>query len=339
MQRNAQIPEDNKNIAKKRKGVSYAKYGYMFSIPFVLIFLFFTLYPIIYTLLIGFTDLRGVGATDINFLTSDPFANFKSIASNSTFQTSLSNTFVIWITNFIPQITLALMLTAWFTNQRRKLRGQGAFKILFYMPNIMTAATIALLFSAMFSYPKGVMNDIFQILGISDSPIPFLRDKTTARGLVAFIQFWMWYGNTMIVLIAGVLGINPSLYESAEIDGANAIQSFFRITIPCLRTILLYVLVTSMIGGLQMFDIPHLFVQNSGPDNATLTTSVFIYRQAFRGRYLYNTAAAASVIMFIIAAILSLMLFYVLRDKDAAMLKKEERKLRKQEKLASKGGQ
>mgnify|MGYP002737984504 FL=1 len=88
-----------------------------------------------------------------------------------------------------------------------------------------------------------------------------------------------------------------------------------------------------------MFDIPHLLVTNSGPDNATLTTSVFIYRQAFRGRYLYNSAAAASVIMAIIAAILSGILFYVLRDKDIAKLKKEEKKLRKQEKLAAKGGQ
>ncbi len=332
------------NVAKRHKGVSYAKYGYIFAIPFVLTFLLFTLYPIVYTLLIGFTDLQGVASTDINFLTSNPFDNFKSILTNDTFKTSFKNTVILWIANFIPQITIALMLTAWFTNQRRKLRGQGAFKVLFYMPNIMTAATIALLFSALFSYPKGVINDLFLALNLSDTPIEFFRDKTTARGVVAFIQFWMWYGNTMIVLIAGVLGINPSLYESAEIDGASAVQSFFRITIPCLRTIILYVLVTSMIGGLQMFDIPYLLVTNSGPDNATMTTSVFIYRQAFRGRYLYNRAAAASVIMALIAAVLSGVLFFILRDKDAARLKKEERMRRKQQRLeqknlAPKGGQ
>ena len=334
----------NGNVAKRHKGVSYAKYGYIFSIPFVLTFLLFTLYPIVYTLLIGFTDLQGVAATDINFLTSNPFDNFKSILTNDTFKTSFKNTIILWTANFIPQITIALMLTAWFTNQRRKLRGQGAFKVLFYMPNIMTAATIALLLSALFSYPIGVINDLFLALNLSDTPIEFFRDITTARGVVAFIQFWMWYGNTMIVLIAGVLGINPSLYESAEIDGASAVQSFFRITIPCLRTIILYVLVTSMIGGLQMFDIPYLLVTNSGPDNATMTTSVFIYRQAFRGRYLYNRAAAASVIMALIAAVLSGVLFFILRDKDAARLKKEERMRRKQQRLeqknlAPKGGQ
>ena len=135
-------------------------------------------------------------------------------------------------------------------------------------------------------------------------PVNFLQDKTTARGIVSFIQFWMWYGNTMIILIAGVMGINPALFEAASIDGANGWQTFFRVTLPSLRTIMLYTLITSMIGGLQMFDIPQLFLYG-GPDNATLTTSVFIYGQAFKGSYMYNRAAAASMIMFVIAAVLS----------------------------------
>jgi multiple sugar transport system permease protein len=142
----------------------------------------------------------------------------------------------------------------------------------------------------------------------------------------------------MIVFIAGVTGINPSLFESAEMDGASGIQTFFYITLPSLRTIMLYVLVTSMIGGLQMFDIPKLF-QNGGPDNATLTTSVFIYNQAFSGSYMYNRAAAASMVMFVIAAILSSMLFYIMRDKDAARIRKEKRKaLVKREDRIMEGG-
>jgi multiple sugar transport system permease protein len=136
----------------------------------------------------------------------------------------------------------------------------------------------------------------------------------------------MWYGSTMIVLIAGVLGISPTLFEAAAIDGASGLQTFFRITLPSLRTILLYTLITSMIGGLQMFDIPRLFLMG-GPDNATLTTSVFIYGQAFSGSYLYNRASAASMIMFIIIAVLSAILFYVMRDKDAEKLKKEKKAL------------
>jgi multiple sugar transport system permease protein len=132
----------------------------------------------------------------------------------------------------------------------------------------------------------------------------------------------------MIVLIAGVLGISPAIFEAAAIDGATNVQTFFRITLPSLRTILLYTLITSMIGGLQIFDIPKLFL-NGGPDNATLTTSVFIYNQAFSGSYLYNRAAAASLIMFGIIAALSALLFYIMRDRDAEILKKEQKALLK----------
>jgi multiple sugar transport system permease protein len=309
----------------RRKSVSYSKYGYIFSIPFVLAFLVFSLYPILYTAIIGFTDLRGLGKTALRFLTN-PFENFQLILQNPSFIKSLQNTALIWIINFIPQIALALLLTAWFTNQRLKIRGQGAFKVMLYMPNIITAATIAILFNSLFAYPMSPVNYLAVKLKLAAEPVNFLLQKWTTRGIVAFIQFLMWYGNTMIVLIAGVLGISPTLFEAASIDGASGLQTFFRITLPSLRTILLYTLITSMIGGLQMFDIPKLFL-NGGPDNATLTASVFIFNQAFSGSYLYNRAAAASMIMFIIIAVLSAVLFYVMRDRDAARLKKAEKAL------------
>ena len=310
-----------------RKGVSYAKWGYIFSIPFVVTFLIFSLYPTLYTVVIGFTDLRGLGKTTFKIL-SDPFANYKSILANVTFKQSLANTAIIWVMNFIPQITLALLLTAWFTTRRFKVKAQGMFKVLIYMPNIITVATIAILFNTLFGYPKGPINDLLIRLGILEVPSNFHMQKWTSRGVVAFIQFWMWYGNSMIVLIAGVLGIDVTLFEAAEIDGANATQIFFRITLPRLKTIVLYVLITSMIGCLQMFDIPRLY--NLGrPDNATLTSSVFIYNQAFSGSYLYNRASAASMIVFLIIVVLSVALFFIMRDKDEAKARKRERQLKR----------
>jgi multiple sugar transport system permease protein len=323
--------------AMRRKGVSYAKYGYLFSLPFVLAFLVFSLYPVLYTAFIGFTDMKGILPKPVQIL-DDPFKNFKDlIFDNVSFRTSLSNTFIIWIANFVPQILLGLLLTAWFTSRRFKVRGQGTFKILLYMPNIITASTIAVLFNSLFAYPMGPVNSLLEMMGIIDSPVYFLQDKTTARGIVAFIQFWMWYGNTMIILIAGVMGINPTLFEAAAIDGASGFQTFMRVTLPSLKTILLYTLITSMVGGLQMFDIPQLFLYG-GPDNATLTTSVFIYGQAFKGSYMYNSAAAASMIMFVIAAILAAILFYLMRDRDAGKFRKAQRKTKKANKAAAKGG-
>jgi multiple sugar transport system permease protein len=234
--------------------------------------------------------------------------------------------------NFIPQIVLGFLLAAWFTNRRLNVKGQGAYKILIYMPNIITAASIAILFNVLFGYPMGPVNDILQSLGLTSGPENFTLMKWNARSVVAFIQFWMWYGNTMIVLIAGILGINPSLFESAEIDGASSVQTFFRITLPSVRTILLFTLVTSLIGGMQMFDIPKLYLLG-GPDQATQTAAVFIYNQAFSGSYLYNRAAAASMILFIIIAILSSIVFYILRDKDAIRLNKQRKALIKNAKL------
>lgn len=318
----------------RHKGVSYAKYGYLFCIPFVVAFLIFSLYPIVYTAVIGFTDLKGMGSTDFSFL-ENPFHNFELILKNPSFLQSIKNTLIIWIINFIPQILVALFLTAWFTNHRHKMKGQGVFKVLFYMPNIITAATIAILFNSLFGYPKGPANDLFMMLGLSEVPINLLIQKGTARGIVAFIQFWMWYGYTMIVLISGVLGINPELFEVAEIDGASSVKTFFYITLPNLRTILIYTMITSMIGGLNMFDISKLFLLG-GPDNATLTTSVFIYNQAFSGSYMYNRAAAGSMIMFVFIAILSAIVFFIMRDKYDAKTKKIEKDQRKLDKKAEK---
>jgi len=283
----------------KKKKVSYAKYGYIFSIPFVVAFCLFTLYPIIFTVVLGFTDFKGLGNVTWHFL-DNPLQNFQTILTTPTFKTALSNTIMIWGWNFMPQILLALLLAAIFTNVRHKVKGQGFFKVVFYMPNIITAATVAILFASMFGYPMGPMNDLFTTFGWSDKPIQFLQNKWVARGVVSFIQFWMWYGYTMIVLISGILGISPELYEAADIDGATTVQQFFYITLPNLRTILIYTLVTSMIGGLTMFDIPNLLVAKSGPNNATLTTSVFIYNQAFSGSYMYNRASATSIIMFVL---------------------------------------
>ena len=317
----------------KRKGISYAKYGYLFSLPFVLAYAFFMLYPIIYTVILGFTDLKGAAATSWNFL-DEPFKNFEKILTNKTFITSLENTFVIWIINFIPQLSLALLLTAWFTRRTRTIHGQGLFKVMFYLPNIITAATVAILFNSFFGYPVGPVNTLLKALGAEN--FYFTNDKWASKLIVAFIQFWQWYGYTAIVLISGVLGINPTLFESAEIDGATPAQIFFKVTLPCMRTILIYTLITSLIGGLNMFDIPKLF-NNGMPANATLTASVFIYNQAFSGTYMYNRAAAASMIMFALIAVLSVCVFYLMRDRYE---EKEKRQIRKMERDArkAKGG-
>ena len=315
-------------VERKKSRNKYAKYGYLFSLPFIITFLIFSLYPIIYTFVISFSDLQGVASGNINIL-PNPFENYVNMFNNQTFRTSLQNTVVLWVVNFIPQIALATLLAAWFTSKQLNVKRSGFFKTLFYMPNIITAASIAILFSSLFGAPTGPFNDIFLRLGLIDSPVHWFRSATTARATVAFIQFWMWYGSTMIIMIAGINGINPALFEAAAIDGANSIQTFFKVTLPQLKPIVLFTLVTSFIGGMQMFDIPMLLVDRSGPDNATLTSAVFIFNQAFGGGRLWNRAAAASMILFVVCAIIAGALFFFFRDKDAVAIKKTKKKAMK----------
>ena len=326
-------------MKNKKKTYDYARFGYFFSIPFMITWLVFQFYPIVYTFLIAFTDLKGAGNTELHFLWTKPFANFVSILKNGTFRLSFTNTVMIWTLNFIPQILLALLITAWFTDRRTIIKGQGVYKVLFYLPNIITQATIALLFATLFQYPRGVVNDLFLMLGINPDvqhTTEFLRYKGVARGIIVFIQTWMWYGYTSIILISGVLGISPELFEAAEVDGANGVQTFFKITIPSIKSILLFTLVTSLIGGLNMFDIPKVFL-NGQPDNSTSTTSLFIYDLAFGSTAQYAKASAASIIMFIVIVVLSAILFYMLRDKDEVELRKQIRAQEKEFKRKNKG--
>ena len=304
---------------KKRKSISYDKYGYLFVAPFFITFIIFQLYPIFFTFRTSLTDAAGwskvINNSIIGFDNFVKLFTFNSEVSRFFWQ-SLGNTIIIWLFNFVPQIAMALLLASWFTDTRLHLRFQGAFKVLIFMPNIITAATIAMLFFSFFNFPVAPINTILQQFGLLSSPFEFFRSTTASRGLISFVQWWMWYGNTMIIMIAGILGINPVLFEAALVDGCQSRQVFWKITLPLIKPILLYNLVTSLVGGLTMFDIPHLMTQGN-PNYTTNTVARFIYQQGFETPNNFNIASAASGVLFIIIVICSLILALLMRDKDA----------------------
>ena len=304
---------------KKRKSISYDKYGYLFVAPFFITFIIFQLYPIFFTFRTSLTDAAGwskvINNSIIGFDNFVKLFTFNSEVSRFFWQ-SLGNTIIIWLFNFVPQIAMALLLASWFTDTRLHLRFQGAFKVLIFMPNIITAATIAMLFFSFFNFPVAPINTILQQFGLLSSPFEFFRSTAASRGLISFVQWWMWYGNAMIIMIAGTLGINPVLFEAALVDGCQSRQVFWKITLPLIKPILLYNLVTSLVGGLTMFDIPHLMTQGN-PNYTTNTVARFIYQQGFETPNNFNIASAASVVLFIIIVICSLILALLMRDKDA----------------------
>lgn len=302
---------------EKKKTVEYGKYGIIFLVPFFAAFLIFQFYPLLYTIFKSFLYDQKSGRNSITTVFGvGNYSNYVfGAAGNGEFWQALCITVVLWLLNFIPQILLSLLLAAWFTDSRNKLKGTGAFKVMMYMPNIITAATIAVLFYNLFNVNGSITKSLIKSGMVASTG--FMEKGWGSLLLIAFIQFWMWYGNTMIVLISGILGINPSLYEAAMVDGATSRQQFFKITVPLLMPILQYTMVTSAIGGLQMYDIPQLLnkgiplVNVGGKSVKSTTTVVMLIKQyAVAGaKENLGRASAYSVVLFIVTLIVS-MIFY-----------------------------
>lgn len=223
------------------------------------------------------------------------------------------NTIIMWLLGFIPQIIFSLLLAAWFTDMRLRLRGQRFFKTVIYMPNLIMASAFAMLFFALFS-DNGPVNSALISAGIIDEPFQFLNSVFGTRGLVGLMNFLMWFGNTTILLMAAIMGIDPGLFEAAEIDGATPNQMFWRITIPLIRPIMIYVIITSMIGGLQMFDVPQILTNGKGnPDRCATTVIMYLNNHMYSKNY--GMAGAVSTVLFIVCAVLCVIILKTLDRK------------------------
>lgn len=291
---------------KKSKIVQYNKWGYIFLIPFMVVYLLFQLIPLITTIWNSFFEnyLSGLMQIGPNFI---GFGNYVDILSNPDLWLYAGNTIIMWILCFIPQVFFSLLLAAWFTDPSLRLKGQVFFKTVIYLPNLIMASAFAMLFYTLFSV-SGPINSILVQIGLFKEPFDFLQNVWAARGLVGFMNFIMWFGNTTILLMAGMLGIDPSLFEAAQVDGANSTQIFFKVTLPLLKPIFIYVLITSLIGGLQMFDVPQVLTRSTGdPMRTTLTLIMYLNKHLYSKNY--GMGGALSVLLFIITAILSLLVF------------------------------
>jgi len=289
-------------------------YAYLFILPFILGFLIFGLYPLYNTFALSFTNTTIMNASSAEYIGLD---NFKRLFADDFFMKGITNTWLIWLLNFAPQVGIALLLSAWFTNARLKIRAVGVWRALFYLPNLLMPATIAALFFSLFSFYGPVNQGLVQ-LGILGEAVHFLQKVAVVRGLVIFIQWWMWFGQTVIILMAGIAAIPIHLYEAARVDGASAPQMFRRITLPLLKPILIYVFVTSLVGGMQMFDIPFLLTdQRGGPSSSIMTNNILMYMKFSSSKGHIGAASSVGVLVFIMTTICALGIFYFLRDREA----------------------
>lgn len=303
----------DKTKAKSSRVVRYNRWGYIFLIPFFTIFIIFQLIPLVDTIWNSFFEnyrsgLKQIGPTFVGL------ENYAAILKNPDLWKYVSNTLIMWIIGFIPQIILSLLMAYWFTDPSLKLKGQRFFKTVMYLPNLIMASAFAMLFFTLFS-DSGPINQMLMAMGILDEPFKFFSSTAATRCLVGFMNFIMWTGNTMILLMAGMMGIDPTLYEAAEVDGATSNQIFWKITLPLLKPILLYVVITSLIGGLQMYDVPQVLTNGSGdPARTTMTMIMWLNKHLYNRNY--GMGGALSVLLFLLTGALSLIVFKVSGNAD-----------------------
>lgn len=286
---------------KQQKNLQKNHYGYIFLIPFFITFLFFGLYPILYTLFLSFTRYDGF---------SEPvfvgFANYVKVLKDPLFYSALKNTVFMWLIGAVPQMIFAFLLAAIF--HYTPVKGKGFMRAVYYVPRLVTAVSISALVRQFLNYPSGVVNQLLLQSGLISSPINLLNEALAAQTTVGIMHWWMFFGNTMVMVMSGMTGISKDLYEAGKIDGASSWQMFWKITMPLLSPITLYVLLTSFIGGLQSFEVQQVLTGGLGaPQGSLVTVVMYMYNTGFRyGNFGY--AGAIAYYLFVFIAIFSVII-------------------------------
>lgn len=286
--------------------INKSYYGYFFVAPFFLGFAVFGLAPILYTLYLSFMKWDGF---------SDPvyvgFANYTRLLHDSFFYQTIGNTMIIWVMSNVPQLILSLLL-ALILNEKF-IRGKHFFRAVYFFPHMVTAVTLGVIFSLMFDWQTGSVNKLLMDIGLIHDPVNWFNSPWWSRTIASGVIVWQYFGMNMIILIAGLQSIPNEVYEAAEIDGATKPQIARYITLPMIRQVILFVFITSVIGGLQLFDAPLML--GDGPDNSVRTMVMYLYETAFKS-YDYSYGAAVAYGIFVIVMFFTALTARITRTKE-----------------------
>ncbi|MCR4702205.1 MAG: sugar ABC transporter permease [Saccharofermentans sp.] len=318
----------NKNQINKR----YSKWGYIFSIPFVLAFVIFHLVPLGNTILYAFSDVKHViGYAEPNFLYLKGlpwYKNFLDVFKSSSFKHAIGNTFFFWLAQAIPEWIIAFWIAAVMTDRRMKIKGRKIFKPLFLFPKLLSGTYLgSMLFGNLVTICGTTVGVIYVAslidgFGITMEDLEFF---TSTKFFIIAVSIFMHFGITFVYAVAGITSIPVEIFEAAEMDGANRVQTFFRVTVPCMRPIMLFITVITIVDGLGMTDIPSMFGFDLLDRNFTL--QMYIEMQAFSSSSNLDRGAAASLILLCLYLIIAgTVYFCFFRDKDEIRLKKLHRK-------------
>jgi ABC-type sugar transport system permease subunit len=313
------------DIAKRNqmliKEVKRNRVAYAYISPFFVLFAIFGLFPILAGFYISF--FRWDGLTPMRF---QGLGNYINLFNDTMFWTALGNTAIMGILSTIPTLFVGLVL-AYILNSKI-IKGENIFKTLFFMPMVTSIVAISIVFRNIFGYHFGLINYVLGFLGVD--PIGWLiGNGEHIQTTIIIMIFWRWIGWNMVIYLAGMQGISKDVYEAAHIDGAGHVQTFFRITIPLLKPVIVFTLIQSTIGTLNMFTEPFILTNsmNGGLNNQGLTVMMFMLSKAPQGNTLFGYASSIAYVITTIAVVISIILLRVSDDdrKDAKKAARGER--------------
>ncbi|MEV0589036.1 sugar ABC transporter permease [Nonomuraea sp. NPDC050310] len=308
----ATLPESARRAAGARARSSdrtrRAVAGWVFALPFVLLYAAFELFPLIVSVVMSFTDMRSTDLRDPLNINTVGLDNFARILGDAKFWQATWNT-LVFVAFSVP-FTLAIGLALGIALNSGVRRLRAVFRIGFYLPVISSGVAVAVIWRYLLSTDAGLINSALRLAGI-DGPA-WLNDTRTALPSLIAMAVWRHVGFAMVIFLAALQGIPRELYEAAEIDGAGRRQAFRHVTLPLLRPAVLFIVVISVIGNLQFFEEPFIMTQG-GPLDTTTSISYQIYTTFGFGQYGY--AAAMSWVLFVIIACLTLLQFRLMREK------------------------
>lgn len=299
--------------SKKKSGVRV--WPYLFSLPFIACYLIFHFYPILYSFYLSLHDWNGIGDKTfvglknyVTLLTKDPL-----------FFKSLFNTIVIMLMSTPVMILLGMVVANLIFHLTR---GRMFFQTVNFLPYITTPVAIGFIFSFMFDWQTGILNMLLIKLGWLKEGVYWLQDPWLSRMIIAIMIIWRNLGYFMAIYLAGMTAIPQDIYEAARVDGSSSFHTFVRITLPLLRNITVFLIVTSVIGGLQLFDEPKLLyggwsaAQVGGPDNAALTVIWKFVNDSFVTGTRFGYGSAIAYTLFVVIAIFSVLSYRLTAGKE-----------------------
>lgn len=270
--------------------------GWLFIIPSLVLIVTFVFYPMIQAFITSFQT--GVG----NNLTFDGLTNYKRLLTDTTFKKALINTVLFLVIQVPIMILLALVISSMLNDKKLKFR--GVFRTAIFLPCVTSLVAYSIIFKSLFA-TDGFINSLLMNLHVISEPISWITHPIWAKILIIIAITWRWTGYNMVFYLSGLQSIDDSIYEAANIDGANAFQKFRYMTLPLLKPIILFTTINSTIGTLQLFD-ETMNITQGGPANATITISQYIYNLLFKYSPDFGYAAAVSYVVVVLIVVLSL---------------------------------